>query len=179
MVARPCASSAVSTSWSTTRRSSRHHDEAFWEIGQAEGRADGRQRPRACGWPARGRSPDAATAAVGGSIHISSAAIFMGRPNTCTTSASKAPCFAMTRAMARELGDFGITVNTITPGATFTEIPRETGDPRAARDDVRASVHQAPGRTARPRRPPWSPRLGRCGLHHRQTITVNGGLTFY
>ena len=36
---------------------------------------------------------------------------------------------AMTRAMARELGDAGITVNTVTPGATYTEIPRATVTP--------------------------------------------------
>lgn len=28
----------------------------------------------------------------------------------------------MTRAMAREVGEFGITVNAITPGATFTVV---------------------------------------------------------
>jgi NAD(P)-dependent dehydrogenase (short-subunit alcohol dehydrogenase family) len=32
----------------------------------------------------------------------------------------------MTRSMARELGAEGITVNSILPGATFTEIERKT-----------------------------------------------------
>jgi 3-oxoacyl-[acyl-carrier protein] reductase len=35
----------------------------------------------------------------------------------------------MTRAMARELGTDGITVNALLPGATFTEIERETVSP--------------------------------------------------
>ena len=32
--------------------------------------------------------------------------------------------------MARELGSFGITVNTIMPGATFTEVERKTVTPQ-------------------------------------------------
>ena len=32
----------------------------------------------------------------------------------------------MTNAMARELGAFGITVNAVQPGGTFTEVLRET-----------------------------------------------------
>jgi 3-oxoacyl-[acyl-carrier protein] reductase len=62
-------------------------------------------------------------------INISSGVIFMGRPNYLHYVASKGAVFAMTRAMARELGDFGITVNTITPGATYTEVPRGTVTP--------------------------------------------------
>ena len=62
-------------------------------------------------------------------INISSSVIFLGRPNYLHYVASKGAVFAMTRAMARELGDFGITVNTVTPGATYTEIPRATVTP--------------------------------------------------
>ena len=53
----------------------------------------------------------------------------MGRPNYPHYVASKGAVITMTRAMARELGEFGITVNAITPGPTFTEIPRETVTP--------------------------------------------------
>ena len=62
-------------------------------------------------------------------INISSSVVFLGRPNYLHYVASKGAVFAMTRAMAREVGDFGITVNTITPGATYTEIPRVTVTP--------------------------------------------------
>jgi len=62
-------------------------------------------------------------------INISSGVVFMGRPNYLHYVASKGAVITMTRAMARELGEFGITVNAITPGPTFTEIPRETVTP--------------------------------------------------
>jgi 3-oxoacyl-[acyl-carrier protein] reductase len=39
---------------------------------------------------------------------------------------SKAAIIGLTRSMAREVGGAGITVNAILPGATFTEVSRET-----------------------------------------------------
>jgi 3-oxoacyl-[acyl-carrier protein] reductase len=39
---------------------------------------------------------------------------------------SKSALIGMTNSMARELGAFGITVNAVQPGGTFTEVPRET-----------------------------------------------------
>ena len=59
-------------------------------------------------------------------INISSAAVNMGRANYLHYVTSKAGLIGMTRAMARELGKNGITVNAILPGATQTEIERET-----------------------------------------------------
>jgi 3-oxoacyl-[acyl-carrier protein] reductase len=67
--------------------------------------------------------------AFGRIINISSGVVFMGRPHYLHYVASKGAVMAMTRAMARELGDFGINVNCITPGATYTEVPRETVTP--------------------------------------------------
>lgn len=59
-------------------------------------------------------------------INIASAVVPMGRANYLHYVASKAGVVGMTRAMARELGGFGITVNAILPGAVETEIERET-----------------------------------------------------
>jgi len=62
-------------------------------------------------------------------INMSSGSISLGRPNYLHYTTSKAALVGMTRSMARELGPFGITVNAILPGATYTEIPRETVSP--------------------------------------------------
>ena len=59
-------------------------------------------------------------------INISSSVVTMGRPLYLHYVTSKAAVVGMTRAMARELGADGITVNAILPGATFTEVERET-----------------------------------------------------
>jgi NAD(P)-dependent dehydrogenase (short-subunit alcohol dehydrogenase family) len=59
-------------------------------------------------------------------INMSSGAVPLGRPNYLHYISAKAGLIGMTRSMARELGADGITVNAILPGATFTEVPRET-----------------------------------------------------
>jgi 3-oxoacyl-[acyl-carrier protein] reductase len=51
-------------------------------------------------------------------INISSGTFFVGSPNQLAYVASKGGIIGMTRSMARELGDFGINVNCIAPGAT-------------------------------------------------------------
>jgi 3-oxoacyl-[acyl-carrier protein] reductase len=53
-------------------------------------------------------------------INISSGVVFMGRPHYLHYVASKGAVFAMTRAMAREVGDFGITVKRLV-GVDFVE----------------------------------------------------------
>ena len=40
--------------------------------------------------------------------------------------AQKGAVIGLTRALARELGDYNINVNCIAPGATFTEDPTDT-----------------------------------------------------
>lgn len=62
-------------------------------------------------------------------VNVSSAALLMGRPNYLHYTTSKSALIGMTRSMARELGPAGITVNALLPGATDTEIERETVTP--------------------------------------------------
>jgi len=54
-------------------------------------------------------------------INISSASIFEGVPGFPHYIASKGAIMALTRGMARELGDFNINVNSIAPGFTHSE----------------------------------------------------------
>ena len=62
-------------------------------------------------------------------INISSATVFMGKPYYIHYVTSKAGVIGFTRALARELGDFNIRVNCVTPGYTETEVPRGTTTP--------------------------------------------------
>ena len=59
--------------------------------------------------------------AYGKIINISSSTIYSGVPLMLHYVASKGAVDAMTKALARELGEHGITVNTIAPGFTMSE----------------------------------------------------------
>jgi 3-oxoacyl-[acyl-carrier protein] reductase len=56
-------------------------------------------------------------------INISSSVAFLALPNQLAYTASKAGVVGLTRAMAREVGAFGINVNSIAPGATQSYDP--------------------------------------------------------
>lgn len=66
--------------------------------------------------------------AAGGAsvVNIGSDAVWMGKPGYLHYVVSKAAVYGMTHAMARELGADNIRVNTLSPGFTTTEVPRET-----------------------------------------------------
>ncbi len=58
-------------------------------------------------------------------INVSSGTFFRGLPHFLHYVTSKGGVIGFTRALAREIGDDGIRVNTIAPGYTVTEILRE------------------------------------------------------
>jgi NAD(P)-dependent dehydrogenase (short-subunit alcohol dehydrogenase family) len=77
-------------------------------------------------------------------VNMASGAVTLGRPNYLHYITSKAALMGMTRSMARELGAFGITVNAIMPGATFTEIERKTVSPQQKERIVSMQCIQRP-----------------------------------
>jgi 3-oxoacyl-[acyl-carrier protein] reductase/pyridoxal 4-dehydrogenase len=60
-------------------------------------------------------------AGYGRIVNIASNVILAGTPNLAHYVASKGGVFAFTRALATELGKYGITVNSVAPGLTETE----------------------------------------------------------
>jgi 3-oxoacyl-[acyl-carrier protein] reductase len=79
-----------------------------------------------CFLTARAVLPAMKAAEWGRIINISSGTVTMGRPLYLHYVTSKAALIGMSRSMAREVGKFGINVNTVLPGATVTEVQRET-----------------------------------------------------
>jgi NAD(P)-dependent dehydrogenase (short-subunit alcohol dehydrogenase family) len=56
-------------------------------------------------------------------IHLSSIMALASNPGRSAYSATKAALIGMTRAMALELGPYGITVNCLNPGPILTDLP--------------------------------------------------------
>ena len=73
-------------------------------------------------------------------VNISSSRVWEGAPNRLHYTTSKAGVIGFTRALAREVGEFGITVNAITPGMTQseTQVATSSGNYLASRIAGRA-----------------------------------------
>jgi 3-oxoacyl-[acyl-carrier protein] reductase len=98
----------------------------FWEIPAAEWDELMAVNVRGVWLAAKAVVPQMRKQASGRIVNIASGVIWMGRANYLHYVASKGAVLAMTRAMAKELGEFGINVNCITPGPVYTEVPRAT-----------------------------------------------------
>src|SRR3989441_76227 len=123
----------------------------FWEIGQAEWDELMAVNVRGVWLASKAVVPQMRQQRSGRIINISSAAIFMGRPNYLHYIASKGAVFAMTRAMAPEQRETMLRAQCIKR-------------PEEPRDLVGTVVFLASDDAA---------------FITGQTITVNGGLTFY
>jgi 3-oxoacyl-[acyl-carrier protein] reductase len=73
-------------------------------------------------------------------VNISSSRVWEGTPNRLHYTTSKAGVIGFTRALAREVGEWGITVNAVTPGNTMseTQVASSSPDYLKARTEGRA-----------------------------------------
>jgi len=69
----------------------------------------------------RAVAPAMRAAGRGRVVNISSTRVFEGTPNRLHYTTAKAGVIGFSRALARELGDFGIGVNVVTPGLTRSD----------------------------------------------------------
>jgi len=151
----------------------------FWEIPEAEWDQLMGVNVRGVWLAAKAVVPQMRKQGSGRMVNISSGVVFMGRPNYLHYVASKGAVLTMTRAMAKELGEFGINVNAITPGATFTEVPRDTVTPEQKEALVRA---QSIKRVAGPADMEGVVLFlcsDEAAFITGQTINVDGGMNFH
>ncbi|MCG6536078.1 MAG: SDR family oxidoreductase, partial [Syntrophales bacterium LBB04] len=59
-------------------------------------------------------------------INVSSGSVFSGRGGRIHYVTSKAGVLGFTRTLAREVGDYGITVNSLAPGGVLSEDQRDS-----------------------------------------------------
>jgi NAD(P)-dependent dehydrogenase (short-subunit alcohol dehydrogenase family) len=90
----------------------------FWELEVDEWDRLHRVNTRGPWLVSKAFAPGLRAAGAGRIVHIASDAALYGSPRLSHYIASKGALLALTRAMARELGDDGITVNAVAPGLT-------------------------------------------------------------
>jgi len=84
-------------------------------------------------WLCREAVPKLRRSEAGRIVNISSTASLLGEPLHAAYAASKGGLDALTRSLAVELGPEGITVNSVAPGWTYTEMAEEVLNSDAGR----------------------------------------------
>lgn len=98
----------------------------FWEIPPEEWELMMRVNVRSVYLVSKAVSAPMRKAGQGRIVNIASNVFSFGMPNFMHYVASKGAVVGMTRAMARELGPYGIAVNSVSPGLVTTEVTEET-----------------------------------------------------
>jgi 3-oxoacyl-[acyl-carrier protein] reductase len=151
----------------------------FWEIPAAEWDQLMAVNVRGVWLASKSVVPQMRKQGSGRIVNISSAVIWMGRPNYLHYVASKGAVVAMTRSMAKELGEFGINVNAITPGAVYTEVPRATVTPQQKEAIVAAQSIKRPAGTQDLEGTVVFLCSEDAAFVTGQTINVDGGMNFH
>ena len=151
----------------------------FWEIPAAEWDQLMAVNVRGVWLASKSVVPQMRKQGSGRIVNISSAVIWMGRPNYLHYVASKGAVMAMTRSMAKELGEFGINVNAITPGAVYTEVPRATVTPQQKEAIVAAQSIKRPAGTQDLEGTVVFLCSDDAAFVTGQTINVDGGMNFH
>jgi NAD(P)-dependent dehydrogenase (short-subunit alcohol dehydrogenase family) len=124
-------------------------------------------------------APAMREAKTGVIVNIASAAVAKGNPLLLQYVASKGAVLAMTRVLARELGEFGVRVNTVSPGFTLSDGVMATAaqrhsqlagsrDARALHEDLQpGDIAGAVAYLVRPE----------ARMMTGQNLTVDGGMT--
>jgi NAD(P)-dependent dehydrogenase (short-subunit alcohol dehydrogenase family) len=113
-------------------------DEAVWDRVMAVNVKGPWQMTRAV-------APYLRAAGGGAVINVSSATVMSGSPQWLHYVSSKGAVIAMTRALARELGDDRITVNALAPGFTLTEASLGLMEDAASYGVTRGAIKRAAG----------------------------------
>lgn len=120
------------------RRGFEQIDEAIWDRVMAVNVKGPWQMTRAA-------APHLRAAGGGAVINVSSATVMSGSPEWLHYVSSKGAVIAMTRALARELGDDRVTVNALAPGFTLTEASLGLMDNAASYGVTRGAIKRAAG----------------------------------
>lgn len=93
----------------------------------------------------RAVAPHLRAARGGAVINVSSATVMSGSPEWLHYVGSKGAVIAMTRALARELGNDRVTVNALAPGFTLTEASLDLMEDAASYGVTRGAIKRAAG----------------------------------
>lgn len=93
----------------------------FWELDEAEWDRVLAVNLKGAWLCAKAIFPAMRRRSYGKIVNVASATVFSGSPLWAHYVASKGALIALTRSMAREAGDYGVTVNALAPGFTLTD----------------------------------------------------------